>query len=100
MFNSGKVVTIDMTMVKIADSIAKSPSLSEEYTISPPRFLRLIPNPTIMKRREDRGLSEDDHSRIYCKKGKTMECRKIKKHERFGGRGNKTLECAFFLNSL
>ena len=50
LINSGKVVTIDMTMVKIADSIAKSPSLSEEYTILPPRFLRLIPNPTIMKR--------------------------------------------------
>lgn len=68
MFNSGKVVTIDMTMVKIADSIAKSPSLSEEYTISPPRFLRLIPNPTIMKRREDRGLSEDDRSILHWTK--------------------------------
>lgn len=50
LINSGKVITIDLTMVKTAGSIAKSPSSSEEYTTSPPRILRLIPNLTIMQR--------------------------------------------------
>ena len=50
LINSGKVIAVAMTMVKTAGLIAKSPSSSEEYTASPPRILRLIPNPAIRQR--------------------------------------------------